>query len=128
MTHPDEQVLLLYAYGETAEGETHDLEEHLSSCAGCRGQLLEIERGRLVADLAQPRRLSGRRLVRMAAILAAAATVARIAVLRPRESTSSRPRSGQWLVTGGYVAGGPSLIALDSTLTRLEQELRHEKR
>ena|ERR1051326_6044553 len=128
MTHPDEHVLLLYAYGDTSETETAALEAHLPSCSGCREQLLCIERGRALADLALERPAFKRRqMVPVGVALAAAATIAGMILVRGPEATPGTAVSipNRLSVPLGYVTGGPDLIAADSILGRLEREISH---
>lgn len=133
MTHPDEQTLLLLAYGEAPEADACDIEAHLASCPSCRSRLGDIDCGRVLADLALGRRAPGRRRVlrSFTAALAAAATVAGIALFRggesaPHDALVLSPR--RWSVPAGYFAGGSELMAVDSILSRLEWEVSHADR
>ena len=133
MTHLDEQNMLLYAYGEAAEAEARGMEEHLASCAACRGDLETIERGRVLAGLAfaPPAIRPPQILPVAAALIAAAATIAGIVLLRerqiePRGALALSP--SQWSSPAGYFASGPDLMAVDSILIRLEKEMSHVDR
>ncbi|MDP3908906.1 MAG: hypothetical protein Q8Q14_00805 [Gemmatimonadales bacterium] len=122
--HPSEDELLLLAYGELPESQTTEVESHLAACAGCHGQFAELERGRVAAEWALAR--TPRRAARWAALaLAAAAALAAVLLTARRsgnELPSVWPQQLEWSPTAGYIAGGRAVIAIDSQLTRLEQE------
>jgi len=124
MTHPHEDQLLLFAYGDLEEPATVELERHLAGCAPCRDRLLTLERGRVALHLAtQPRRLPNVRWAGLA-VLAAAAALAGV-LLTSRQAAHDQ-QSGwapplEWSATAGYVAGGKAVITIDAQLTRLEQ-------
>jgi len=128
MTHPQEDDLLLLAYGELDPAATAEAERHLASCAECHERFLGLERGRVAVDWTPPVPSSARRpVVRWAAltVLATAAAVAAI-LLTGGPSSDDRPRGWpeqrEWSATAGYIAGGRPVIAIDAQLTRLEQE------
>lgn len=132
MTHLDEQQLLLHAYGETPETDPGGLTEHLASCDRCRERLEAIERGRVLVDLAfRRRRRAWPRLRWAASALALAASVGALLLARgprPGAGPTVTWNSTDWSAPSGYVAGGTALVALDSVLTRLEQELAYANR
>ncbi len=114
MSHPHEDRLLLFAYGELPDRDAAELEGHLEGCASCRAQLERLERARVALAWA---RFPRRHAARWAAVgLAAAAAVLLAVVLfraRPEPLTLS-------LTLPRYTA--PGLAPIDSLLTRLEQE------
>jgi anti-sigma factor RsiW len=127
MSHPQEDDLLLLAYGELDDAATADVERHLADCAPCREKFVALERSRIAVDWAATRSARGRRAARWAAVtvLAAAAGVAGVLLTaRPPagERPSGWPRPLEWSTTAGYLAGGPAVITIDAQLTRLEQE------
>jgi anti-sigma factor ChrR (cupin superfamily) len=115
MTHPSEDTLLLLAYDELSDTQAADIALHVSACSHCRARLAGLDRARVAADLALGRP-TPRRLPRVAAFAAlAAAAVLAIALFRthPEPATVS-------LTLPRYAV--PELAAIDSLLTRLEQE------
>jgi hypothetical protein len=121
MNHPQEDRLLLLAYGDLPAAEATELEAHVAACAVCGAALERLERARVALDWAVPER---RRPARwLAAGLAAAAVVAAVLLTRGGAST---PETWQpphvWSTTAGYIAGGQPLVEIDAQLTRLEQE------
>lgn len=130
MNHLDEDTLLLYAYGEIPEDGTPGIEVHLGACPDCRRALEAIERGRVLTEGAMEGRASGRRWIVPAAAVTLAAAAAGIIVLGPGDGGSDAGRAfawspREWSVPAGYFAGGPDLVAIDSILSRLEQEVAH---
>jgi hypothetical protein len=122
MKHPSHGDLLLLAYGELTD--TGAIEAHVVSCADCRTQLAELERGRAALDLATSRRpvlpwVGG------GLALAAAALVAAVA-LNTSGGTAPAGRVWQplsaWSADAGYVTGGREMREIDARLTRLERE------
>lgn len=124
MTHPDDDDLLLLAYGDLEEPAAAELERHLAGCAPCRDRLLALERGRVTLELATERRLGPKTRWAAVAVFAAAAALAGI-LLNGRQSAHHQASGwGQpleWSATAGYVAGGKAVITIDAQLTRLEQ-------
>ncbi len=128
MNHPDDDRMLLLAYGELSEAETAGMEAHLAQCPACHARFERLERARVAALLAVPapaRRPTARWV---AAGLEAAAAIAAAVVVRPGDSHGPerawQPRS-VWSATAGYIAGGPSVVEIDAQLTRLEKERYH---
>ncbi len=123
MSHPHEDRLLLFAYGELPDRDAAELEGHLEGCASCRAQLERLERARVALDWARPPR---RHTARWAAVgLAAAAALVGVWLgTRPSGAVTDRgwPPPAVWSATAGYIAGGTALVQIDSQLTRLEQE------
>ena len=111
--HPDDDALLLYAYGEAG---ADDFTAHLGECSVCRARLVAIERPRVAADWALPRAAAVRHPVRWTLLggLAAAAVLA-VVLLRPQPVTPALS-----LTVPRYVV--PELAPIDSMLTRLEEE------
>lgn len=130
MNHPQEDTLLLFAYGELSDAETVEMEAHLAACESCRARLEQLERARIAVDWAVARP-SRRRALRTAVALAAAAALAALLLTGRRPSRAPdrewRPAT-VWSSTAGYIAGGPELVAIDSQLTRLERETTHAPR
>jgi anti-sigma factor ChrR (cupin superfamily) len=115
MTHPSEDTLLLLAYDELSDTQAADIALHVSACAHCRARLAGLDRARVAADLALGRPVP-RRLPRVAAFAAlAAAAVLAVVLFR------ARPEPAALSVTVPRYAV-PELAAIDSLLTRLEQE------
>jgi anti-sigma factor RsiW len=126
--HPSADELLLFGYGELPEPRSAEVEVHVARCATCHAQVLELERGRVLADWALGTALRRRR--RSVALwagltLAAAAVLAAVLIGRPGSSRGAddgwRPTT-TWSATAGYVAGGKAMVEIDAQLTRLEQE------
>lgn len=115
MTHPSEDTLLLLAYDELSDTQAADVALHLGACADCRARLAGLERARVAADWALGRP-APRRLPRVAAF-AALAVAALLAVVLFR----ARPEPAALSLTLPRYAV-PELAAIDSLLTRLEQE------
>ena len=115
MTHPTDDALLLFAYGELPAHEAEALTEHLGACPVCRTRLAPLERARVAVEwaLGAPRRR--RRVWTVSFGALAAAAVLAVVLLRVRPETAplliKLPR---------YAA--PELAPIDSLLTRLEQE------
>jgi anti-sigma factor RsiW len=125
MTHPSQDSLLLFAYGELSAADAADVETHLAQCAACHEAFSGLERARVVVEWTAPatRRRIGRRTVTIS--LAAAAVLALVLLNRPDEPPGRREAwrpTAAWSNTAGYMAGGPTLIEIDAQLTRLEQE------
>ncbi len=124
MNHPNEDSLLLLAYGELPGDQAAELESHVAVCEACRAGLAELDRARVALDetiAAVPRR----RLDWVAVALAAAAVVAVVPMIGPRpgpETTVHWMPTTTWSLTAGYMAGGKALVDIDAQLTRLEQE------
>jgi anti-sigma factor RsiW len=115
MTHPTDDALLLFAYGELPAHEAEGLTEHLGACPVCRTRLAPLERGRVAVDWAAgppPRR---RRAWTAGLGALAAAAVLAVVLLRARPETV--PLS---VKLPRYAV--PDLAPIDSLLTRLEQE------
>jgi anti-sigma factor RsiW len=126
MNHPTEDQLLLFAYDELAAAEAGEVESHLASCPACRAQVERLTLGRVAVDLAAP--LYRARVLKWAAAgLAAAAVLAAVLLTARRGDAQATtwPAELRWSVTAGYVVGGPAVVAIDSQLTRLEQETRY---
>jgi len=128
--HPDQDDLLLLAYGELDPVATADVERHVASCAECHERFLSLERGRVALEwtTTAPAR-TRRQVVRwggaaLAALAAAAAVAAILLTGGPSsdERSSGWPGQRPWSATAGYIAGGQPLITIDAQLTRLEQE------
>jgi putative zinc finger protein len=121
MNHPQEDRLLLLAYGDLPETEAAEVEAHVVGCATCGAALERLERARVALDWAVPER---RRPARwLAAGLAAAALVT--AVIVTRDHSPPRPMwqpPHVWSANAGYIAGGSPVVQIDAQLTRLEQE------
>jgi anti-sigma factor RsiW len=115
MTHPTDDALLLFAYGELAEHEAAALTGHLGDCAACRARLASLDRGRVAVDWAVGGSVRRRRGLGVAFGALAAAAVLAIVLLRVRPETASLS-----LTLPRYTV--PGLAPIDSLLTRLEQE------
>jgi len=117
MTHPTDDALLLFAYGEVPEPEVAVLTRHLGDCAACRARLAPLDRSRIAVDWAVGRRAGAlrRRVWTVALGALAAAAVLAVVLLRARPETASLS-----LTLPRYSA--PGLAPVDSLLTRLEQE------
>lgn len=129
MNHPTEDTLLLAAYGELAHEDAAATDAHLAGCPACRDLLAALERARVGLDVALPRRRR-RRAPWVVAGLAAAAVLAAVLVStgpQPSFRGDAWPPERTWSATAGYVAGGAALVAIDSQLTRLEQEKRYAR-
>jgi len=120
MNHPQEDRLLLLAYGELPEDEAAEVEVHVASCATCAAALARLERARVALDWATERR----RPVRWLAVGLAAAAILAGVLLTRGGSHGLEPWQPPhvWSPTAGYVAGGQPLVEIDAQLTRLEQE------
>lgn len=124
MNHPNDDELLLLAYGELPAADAAAAEVHLAACPECRAQLERLERAHVALDVAMPpqRRLAVRWI---AAGLAAAALLAAVLLPNAPPSRSAnqgwQPTSG-WSATAGYITGGRAMVEIDAQLTRLEQE------
>ncbi len=124
MSHPNDDQLLLHAYGELPESEGAAMDAHLAACPTCRVQLERLERSRVALDVAtrRPRRYVARWI---GAALAAAAVIAAVLLANsqsPRTPDRGWQPASVWSATAGYVAGGRALVEIDAQLTRLEQE------
>jgi anti-sigma factor RsiW len=124
MNHPNDDRLLLLAYGELPEAEAAEIETHLAACIDCRQQLVGFERQRAALAFAVPGRPT-RALPWMGATLAAAAALTAVLIAISRSGDDGRqgwqPPS-VWSATAGYIAGGAPVVEIDAQLTRLEQE------
>jgi anti-sigma factor RsiW len=123
MTHPSQDSLLLFAYGELPEVEASDVETHLAHCAACHESFRQLERARIAVEWAVPAgSLKGYRAAAFAA-LAVAAVVAVVMLARPEqpEATGVWRSNPAWSATAGYIAGGSPVIEIDAQLTRLER-------
>lgn len=123
MNHPNDDRLLLLAYGELPEADAAAAEAHLAACPACRARLEALERPRVALDVAMPR--AARHTARwIAAGLAAAAVLAAVwlAGSPPRDADRGWRPASVWSATAGYVAGGMAVVEIDAQLTRLEQE------
>jgi hypothetical protein len=126
MSHPHDDQLLLFAYGELPDADAARVQQHLTTCATCRAHLAGLETPRVALDIALPPTRSRRLSVRWVAAGLAAAAVLAAVVLTDRapsrpESQSWTPTS-HWSATAGYVTGGRTMMEIDAQLTRLEQE------
>lgn len=125
MNHPNDDQLLLLAYGELPVSEAAAAEAHLAACSACRAHLERLERSRVALDVAMPRRR--RRVTPWIAALAVGGAAAVAAVFfvnvdpPPNPDRAWRPPV-VWSATAGYVAGGRAMVEIDAQLTRLEQE------
>lgn len=130
MSHPEEDTLLLFAYGELPDRERREVETHLAACQGCHARFEQLERGRIAVDWTMARR--SRRPALWAAVGLAAAAVLAALLLTGRPSTHTIDRAWNpprvWSAHAGYIAGGLELVAIDSQLTRLEREATHVPR
>ncbi|MBI1723961.1 MAG: zf-HC2 domain-containing protein [Gemmatimonadetes bacterium] len=130
MIHPQEDTLLLLAYGELPDAERQEVEAHFAACAGCHARFEQLERGRIAVDWAMVRRSRRPALWAAAGLAAAAALAALLFTGRPPNHPIDRawnpPRV--WSAHAGYIAGGLELVAIDSQLTRLERETTHAPR
>lgn len=129
MNHPQEDNLLLLAYGELDPMAAAEVERHVASCAECHERFMRLERGRVAFDWTggPTIRSGGRRVAPWAGltILAAAAAVAAVMLTGgpfPHDRPRAWPEQREWSATAGYIAGGQPLITIDAQLTRLEQE------
>jgi len=50
MTHPTDDALLLFAYGDLPDSEAAALGEHLGGCPACRARLAPLDRTQLAVD------------------------------------------------------------------------------
>jgi len=121
MNHPNEDRLLLLAYGELPGADAAQVEAHVAMCLACREQFERLERARVALAWAVPNERRPRRWI--AAGFAAAAVLATVFFMR---GGSRGPKPWQpvhvWSPTAGYIAGGQPLVEIDAQLTRLEQE------
>lgn len=126
MSHPNDDQLLLYSYGELPEAERPAVDAHLTACSECRGRFARLEESRVGLDWGLEHRPAGRvhRLVWLALPLAAGIG----ALLLLRQPTGVQPperEAWQSHLVGsphaGYVAGGAAFMTIDSQLVRLEQ-------
>ena len=123
MNHPNEDSLLLLAYGELPGDQAAELESHVAGCGPCRAAFAELERARVALDGAMPRG-SRRRLDWTAVTLAAAAVLAVVLMMSPRPSpdtTAHWTPTTTWSPTAGYVTGGRAMVDIDAQLTQLER-------
>jgi len=115
MTHPTDDALLLFAYGDLPDSEAAALGEHLGGCPVCRARLAPLDRTRVAVAWAMGASVRQRRGWAVAFGALAAAAVLAVVLLRARPETAllsiKPPR---------YAA--PELAPIDSLLTRLEQE------
>ncbi len=115
MTHPTDDALLLFAYGDLPDSEAAALGEHLGGCPACRARLAPLDRSRVAVDWATGGSVRQRRGWAVAFGALAAAAVLAVVLLRARPETPSLS-----LTLPRYTARG--LAPIDSLLTRLEQE------
>ena len=125
MNHIHDDQLLLYSYGDVAEGERPALESHLAACPGCRARLVELEERRVAVDWGLSRR-PPRRMARLAWLaLPLAAGLAALLLTQAGRTSARPPDIPEWqshLIASphaGYLTNG--LNSLDSQLTRLER-------
>ena len=130
MTHPTDDQLLLYAYGELPGDAHRDLETHLGACAECRARFAQLERSRVALEWGMEgrSRASSRRMVWLA--LPIAAGIAMLLLVRHPQGVepAERPVWQSHLIaspTAGYIAGGAAFMVIDSQLTQLEQGRTH---
>jgi len=123
MSHPDDNTLLLLAYGELPIERTAQIDAHVAECPVCRTALAELERGRVALDATMPA-VPRRRLDWTALALAAAAVVAVVLMMGPRpgrDTTAHWTPTTTWSRTAGYMTGGRAMLDIDAQLTQLEQ-------
>jgi anti-sigma factor RsiW len=123
MNHPNENTLLLLAYGELSVGQAAELESHVAGCEPCGVVFARLERARVALDDAMPR-ITRRRLDWTAIALAAAAVAAVVFMMGPRptsDRTSHWAPTTTWSPTAGYMTGGRAMIDIDAQLTQLER-------
>src|SRR4051794_6017534 len=126
MTHPNEDALLLLAYGELQAAKATELESHIAACEACRAELAGLERARVALDDSMPAIVWRRARPDWTAIaLAAAAVLAGVLIIRPRPAPNPVAHwtpTTTWSTTAGYVTGGKAMADIDAQLTRLERE------
>jgi hypothetical protein len=123
MSHPNENSLLLFAYGELPSDRAAELESHVAECETCRAVFAELDCARVALDGAMPA-ISRRRLDWTAIALAAAAVVAVVLMMGPRPGSDTTPHwkaTTSWSSTAGYVTGGRAMMDIDAQLTQLER-------
>jgi len=126
MNHPNEDALVLLAYGELPAEQLTELESHVAACATCRAAFAHYERARVALDDAIP--AVPRRRARpdwTAIVLGAAAVLAAVMITRPRPSPDASAHwapTTMWSTTAGYVTGGTAMRDIDAQLTHLERE------
>jgi anti-sigma factor RsiW len=126
MNHPDEDALLLMAYGELPAEQVTELESHVAACEPCRATFAQYERTRVALDDAMP--TTPRRRARpdwTAIVLGAAAVLAAVMITRPRpapDATAHWAPTTTWSMTAGYVTGGTAMKDIDAQLTQLERD------
>ena len=126
MTHPNDDTLLLRAYGELPGAQATALDSHVAACDACRTVLERLARARAALDDVLPA-VTGRRARPdwTAVALAVAAVLAGVLIIRPRPVpavTTHWTPTTTWSMTAGYVTGGSAMNDIDAQLTRLEQE------
>ena len=126
MTHPNDNTLLLLAYGELPAENTAELGSHLAACAACRMALEQLDHARLALDDTMPVLTSRRTRPDWTAFaLAVAAVLVGVLITRPRPTPTEAPHwspTATWSATAGYVTGGTAMADIDAQLTRLERE------
>ena len=126
MNHPNENTLLLLAYGELPIAQAAELESHVAGCETCRAAVAQLERARVALDGALPT-ITHQRLDWTAVALAAAAVLAVVLMVSPRPSpdtTAHWTPPTTWSPTAGYMTGGRAMIDIDAQLTQLERGWR----
>ncbi|HEY7194684.1 MAG TPA: hypothetical protein VH439_13175 [Gemmatimonadales bacterium] len=128
MSHPNDNTLLLLAYGELPITQATELESHVAGCETCRAVFAPLVRARAALDEASLS-TSGRRsrLDWTAVALAAAALLAVVLMTGPRpnsETTTHWTPATTWSRTAGYMTGGRAMMEIDAQLTQLERGWR----
>ena len=132
MNHPNENALLLLAYGESPAEQVTAIESHVAVCETCRAVFAHYEHARVALDDAIPavprRRARGSERPDWAAIvLGAAAVLAAVMITRPRPAPDAMAHWAPmttWSMTAGYVTGGTAMRDIDARLTQLERDGR----
>ena len=130
MNHPNENALLLLAYGESPAEQVIALESHVAACETCRATFAQYERARVALDDAMPavpRRRGMGRPDWTAILLGAAAVLAAVLITRPRPAPDAAAHwapTTTWSMTAGYVTGGTAMRDIDAQLTQLERDGR----
>lgn len=119
-THPSDDELLLFAYGDDPRHGAH-----LASCPGCRSRLQVVEQGRLLLDLGLAVNPARRPPAVWATLAVAAGLVGLMIMAGGQPQLRERP-GNPWRSTlvaspvAGYVTD-QELMMLDAQLRRLEQ-------
>ncbi len=130
MIHPDDDQLLLLAYGELPVARLPAVEAHLRECADCGARFRRLEESRIALDWGLERGPVHRAPRALWLALPLAAGIGALLLVH-QHNGSGRVEREAWkshLVaspTAGYVTGGAAFMAIDSQLTRLEQERHH---